>query len=100
MDSVIALCKERGITPIFTTQGGLPNCYYKPHCEYILSKGERYIDFAHAVATNGWETDSTWYPGLLYSDNVHPTGNGARTLAMQALKDMPEIMQLCEGGLD
>lgn len=99
IEQVLALCKERGITPVFTTQG-LPAWDYTLHCEYLYSTGERVIDFAHAVAPNGWAAGSTWYEGLLSSDNAHPTPNGARTLAMQAMKDMPEILQLCKGGLE
>ena len=99
LNSLLAICESKGITPIFATQGGLPDKNYKPHCDFIVSTGKRYIDFAHAVATNGWESGSSWYTGLLHTDGLHPTNNGANVLAMQALKDMPELMQ-CVGGYE
>ena len=34
-----------------------------------------------------------WYPGYLYSDNVHPTELGAQVMATQVLTDFPELLQ-------
>ena len=57
--------------------------------EIIRSSGYRYIDFAKAV--NAEAVGSSWYAGMLSTDNVHPTQEGAKALASRFLLDVPEI---------
>jgi lysophospholipase L1-like esterase len=89
IQKVIAICEERGITPILAT---IPTCliYNEGKNSWVRNSGYRYIDFAKAVGANG---DGSWYDGMLNTnnDNVHPTDKGARALAMQVLLDFPEI---------
>ena len=55
----------------------------------VRASGYRYIDFAAAVQTA--EGESTWQTGMLSSDNVHPTAEGAKALATRLCIDFPEI---------
>ena len=89
VDLFIADCNERGIIPILTTIPNTPtmNNIYKN--EYVRNSGYRYIDFASAVGAT--EANSSWFDGMLSSDNVHPSNTGAQALAQQVLKDFPEI---------
>ena len=36
---------------------------------------------------------TTWYDGMLSSDNIHPTELGAKALTSRVCIDAPEIMQ-------
>ena len=91
LDEVIATCEELGITPILAT---IPNTPLRLHTyknQYVKSLGYRYIDFAKAV---GAETaGSSWYTGMLSSDEVHPTALGAQALYARFLTDVPEIIK-------
>lgn len=49
----------------------------------------RYIDFAAGV---GAGTDGQWFTGLLDTDEVHPTVEGAKTLYYTFLSQFPEIL--------
>ena len=85
----IAICESNGITPILSTIPCTPtvNNYYKN--EWVKKSEYRYIDFARAV---GGETiGSTWFPGMLHTDNVHPAELGAKALYSQFIADFPEI---------
>jgi len=85
-------CEERDIELILAVIPNTPATstaycnYYKD--TWIKSHDFRYIDFAKAV---GAETlNSEWIPGTL-DDVCHPTEQGAKLLALQVLKDFPEI---------
>lgn len=85
----VADCEKRGILPILAT---VPNVPDRIHCcknAYVRASGLRYIDFASAVGAN--EKGSSWYTGMLSSDQVHPAVAGAQALANQVLLDLPEI---------
>jgi len=88
-DLFIEDCNERGITPILVT---IPNTPTRTHIyknEYIRNSGCRYIDFATAMGGN--EAGSTWHAGYAMPDGNHATVEGAKVLAQQILKDLPEI---------
>lgn len=90
VDEVVSICKIRGIEPILCTIPNVPAKIHSYKNEYVKSLGFRYIDFAKAV---GAESDNSgWYDGLLSSDNLHPSINGAMVLANQAMTDVPELM--------
>lgn len=85
----IAICKANGITPILSTVPCTPtvNNYFKN--QWVKASGYRYIDFARAVG--GEEVGSSWFPGMLHTDNVHPNELGAKALYSQFIADFPEI---------
>lgn len=91
LDEVIATCERKGITLILATIPNVPNIsnYYKN--QFVRDSGYRYIDFAKAVGAE--EVGSTWYSGMLSSDNVHPAELGAKALAARFLVDVPEIIK-------
>lgn len=87
LNSVKSLCSANNITLILAT---IPSCplvdnTYKNGV--VKTSGNRYIDFNSAVGVNG----TAWYPGMLSSDNIHPTELGAKALARQVVIDVPEI---------
>ncbi|MBQ8688801.1 MAG: SGNH/GDSL hydrolase family protein [Clostridia bacterium] len=89
-EEFIAICLERGITPILSTIPNVPGRDNSKKNEWVRSQPYRYIDFARAV---GSEKTPEWYPGMLSADMVHPSDKGAEALYMQVLCDFPEIMQ-------
>ncbi len=115
-EEFLALCEERGITPILATIPSTPTVDNTYKNEWVRNKNEtegiRFVDFAKAVGgdvkkeenygktyvtpkgqtvtnTNGYD----WYDGMLYPDLVHPAKLGAEALYMQAIIDFPELMQ-------
>ena len=89
-EEFIAMCEERGITPILSTIPNVPERDNNPKNEWVRSQPYRYIDFSRAV---GADKDVNWYPEMLCADRVHPAARGAEALYMQVLTDFPEIMQ-------
>ena len=93
-EKLLALCVEKGITPILCTipnvpgSGALRNHSFKN--AWVKASGHRYIDTEAAV---GAQADGTWYPGMLSSDNIHPSVLGAQAIATQWLIDFPEVME-------
>ena len=90
VDEFLAICEEKGITPILVTIPQTPTVNNQFKNAFIRSSGYRYADFERVVVKNA-ETGE-WYEGMLKDDNVHPTSSGARALYMQLLVDFPEIM--------
>ena len=89
-EEFLAICKEKGITPILATIPSTPAVNNAQKNEWIRNSGHRYVDFNRAV---GAHKDVAWYPGMLHTDNVHPAQKGAQALYTQILTDFPEIMQ-------
>lgn len=89
-EEFIALCVERGITPILCTVPNTPKVNNREKNAWVRSSGYRYIDFARAV---GSDSLPGWYPEMIYTDNVHPASLGAAALYAQVTVDFPEIMQ-------
>ena len=89
-DEMLAICNKNGITPIFATIPNVPSILHTGKNAWIKASGYRYIDFAAAVGAES--AGSTWYSGMLSSDNVHPSESGAKALFARALVDFPEIM--------
>lgn len=85
----LEVCEANSITPIFATIPSVPSINHKGKNAWIRSSGYRYIDMAKAV---GADITTSWYWGMLASDNVHPTELGAKALFSQVLLDFPEIM--------
>ncbi len=85
------LCDKNGVQLVLCTIPNTPtvNNIYKN--DVVKNSGLPYIDFASAVNTA--VDANTWYSGMLSSDNVHPTAEGARALASKLINDMPIIAE-------
>jgi len=92
VDAVKAICDQNGIIPVFCCIPSVPNRNKCGFSSYIRSLGTRYIDIEEAV---GADEKGIWNPGLLSSDNVHPTEKGAKVIYSKVLVDFPEIA-VCE----
>ena len=84
-----AACEARGIIPVFTVIPNVPNYRHTFKNAWIKASGYRYVDWAAAVGAE--EAGSSWYTGMLSSDNVHPSELGAKALAMRTVLDVPEL---------
>ena len=88
IDSVVSICEDAHINLVLATIPTVPNFQKTGYSSYVRGLGYRYVDFARAVNAN---SSGEWTPGLLSSDQVHPTAAGAAVLASQVLVDFPEI---------
>ena len=98
LNEVISTCEGYGIIPILATIPNVANTTYYNNTyknAYVKSLAEsygyRYIDFAAAVGAE--EAGSSWYAGMLSSDNVHPTALGAKALYARFCIDVPEALK-------
>lgn len=89
IQEVIETCETNNIVPILATIPSVPNISHKGKNKWIRESGYRYIDFAKAVELN---ENGSWYNGLLSSDNVHPTENGAKVLYSRAIADFADLL--------
>jgi hypothetical protein len=89
-DEVSAWCNLNKIQFVACTIPNTPRVRNVEKNEIVRLSGYRYVDFAKAV--NAEEVGSTWYPGMLSTDNVHPIELGAKALANRFLVDVPEVM--------
>ena len=90
VDEVIEYCDDNGIEIILATIPNTPVINNSLKNEYIKSSGKRYVDYARAVGATS--VGSTWYNGMLHTDNVHPTELGAKALCERLMLDVPEMM--------
>lgn len=88
-DKFLKYCSNEHITPVFGTIPTVPTINNEMKNTWIRNSGYRYIDFAKAV---GATSTGAWYSGMLSSDGIHPTVQGAKALFAQVLSDFPEIM--------
>ncbi len=88
-DYFLLYCTQNNVTPIFGTIPTVPTINHEQKNAWIRSSGYRYIDFAKAV---GASASGVWHSGMLSSDGVHPTAQGARALFARVLLDLPEVM--------
>ncbi len=104
---MLAICEEKGITPILCTIPNTPAQFHTAKNNWIKESGHRYIDFSAAVGgdrlnpelvgtatrkdnvTN--KTGAYWYDDMLSVDEIHPAAPGAQALYAQVLVDFPEI---------
>lgn len=92
-------CDNNKIKLIIATIPNTPTRNHVAKNQWIRHSGITFIDFATAVDAN--QRGSKWAEGLLSSDNLHPTANGAKVLANQIITDFPELLtlaQLCPTG--
>ena len=88
VQNVMKLADE-GIDVILCTIPSVPTINHSLKNEFVKSSGFRYIDFASAVEKG--DGSQNWHDGLLSSDGVHPSEDGAKILAAQVLLDYPEL---------
>ena len=89
LDSVISICEEKGIELILCTIPNTPTVNHSFKNWIVRNSGYRYVDVCSAV---GADISTSWYPGLLGSDNVHPTNpKGRQVIAGRFMADVPEI---------
>lgn len=88
VNEFLNVCSKNNIIPILATIPSVPTLNHEKKNEWVRNSGYRYIDFAKAV---GAQADGTWYDGLLSSDGVHPTVEGAKALYGRAIADFPEF---------
>lgn len=86
---VINYCDANDIDVVLATIPNCPNQLNAPKNEWVRNSGYRYVDFAKAVGAE--EVGSSWYEGMLKSDQVHPAALGAKALGFRFLLDVPEI---------
>lgn len=86
----IAACESRNIIPILATIPTVPTINNEQKNAWVRNSGKRYIDFAKAV---GADSAGAWYTGMLSSDGIHPTEQGAIALFNRAVADCPEFME-------
>ena len=88
-EQVMAFCNEYGIELILVTIPNTPtvNNFYKN--QIIRESGCRYLDVAKLMGAEN--KSSSWYSGLMSSDNVHPTDLGAKILATYIVSQLAEI---------
>lgn len=89
VELVISFCRTNGIELVLATVPNTPTMNNVFKNEYVRASGYRYVDFAKAV--NAETANAPWYTGMLSSDNVHPTADGAKALASRVILDFPEI---------
>ena len=91
INELISICDTYNIELILSTVPNVPATTTKNTLKnaWVRNSGYRYIDFAKAVSPNG---DSTWYAGMLSSDNVHPAQQGAIALYHCAVTAVPELL--------
>ena len=87
VEEVIDFCDSHEIRLVLCTIPNVPTVDNTYKNDYVRNSGYRYVDLSKAVNTTG----STWYDGMLSSDNIHPTALGAKTLCYQVLAGVPEI---------
>ena len=85
-DTMEAYCKENGIEFICCTIPNVPQRNHTYKNTYMQESDVRVIDIAAELGAT--ESNSTWYPGLLGQDNVHPTESGAMRIALTLLKNI------------
>ena len=91
LNNVMVICKSKGIELVLATIPNTPSIEHTYKNEYVKSSGYKYIDFALSVGAT--EYPSSWFDGMLSGDNVHPSELGAKSLAMNAIADLPKFMQ-------
>ena len=94
---LMQICKENDIMLYIMTIPQTPKADNTYKLDYVINrKGDfanydyRVVDIARSI--NAHELGSSWYEGMIHSDQTHPTNLGARAFYMQFLCDFPELM--------
>lgn len=90
-DTMVNYCRANDIEFICCTIPNVPQRNHTYKNAYMNGSGVRLIDIAAELGAT--ESNSTWYPGLLGTDNVHPTMSGAMRIALAFLSNIACITQ-------
>ena len=83
-----------GIVLVFVNYPDMKQKEFSDRRQWVINNGYRYVDLVNAVEASPYVYDTDfWYSGFMGSDGIHPTQLGASAMAMQFLRDIPEIMQ-------
>jgi len=93
-ENFIINCIANGIEPVLATIPNTPTQNNTKKNAYVKKCGLRYVDFASAVGASS--ANSSWYDGMLDSDEVHPTAYGAQALYLRLIADFPELLNMKE----
>lgn len=85
---LIALCTKYNVELVFGTIPNVPSRNHLFKNTQIERSGYRYVDNNRMVGAN---ISTSWNTGLLSSDNVHPTTEGAEVLAKSLVISIPEL---------
>lgn len=83
------LCDTIDIKLILCTIPNVPDRIHTFKNSLIRKSGLPYIDMASALGAN--DINSTWYHGLISSDNVHPSTDGAKLIANCIISGISDI---------
>lgn len=86
LNNVKNYCSSNEVNLILCTIPSTPTVNNNFKNGVVKAEGLPYIDFEAAV---GATSEGIWYSGMLSSDNVHPTMQGAIALYSQAISDFP-----------
>ena len=93
---IMALCAVYGITLIANVRADNQDSDYSARRTTVINSGCRYVNNYAALQNPAipWSAGTdNWYEGFQASDGKHPTTLGAQSIAMEFLKDFPEITQ-------
>lgn len=82
-----SLCEEKNIRLILCTIPNVPSVDNSYKNAIIRASGYDYIDLAKAV---GSDISTSWYTGLLSTDNVHPSVEGDKVIAKFMEASIPQ----------
>lgn len=87
-DKIINLSKKYGFELILYTTPTTPDVNNNFKNAIVRASGYRYVDVDGALKA---DDNGNWISGTLYSDNVHPTVQGAKVIYHRFLADLPEL---------
>lgn len=88
VNNMLTVCNAKGIEPLFVTIPTVPSVNNEGKNTWIRSSGYRFADLACAV---GASSSGVWETGMLSTDNVHPSEQGAKAMYVQLLADLPDL---------
>lgn len=88
-NSLVEICTNNNINLILCTIPNTPSVNNTYKNSIIRNSGFPYIDLAKAV---GSDISTSWYSGLLSTDNVHPSTEGDKMIAKFMETAIPQMM--------
>lgn len=88
IDELISICNTHNIQLILATIPSVPTINHEGKNKWVRESGYQYVDFAKAVGAN---SSGEWFTGMLSSDSVHPSVQGALSLYNRVISDFPQI---------
>ena len=82
------ICSEKGIELVFATVPNTPTNDNSYKNQYIYDSGYEYVDINKIV---GADENTSWYEGLISSDNLHPSSKGTNVIVGANTSYFPEM---------